>query len=461
MSNPLRVAIIGSGPSGFYAAESLQKGSPGSHVDLFDRLPTPFGLVRGGVAPDHPKIKSVSRVFDRIASQPGFRFLGNVCIGEALTPAELQRHYDAVVYAYGAATDRHLGIPGEQLPGSHAATEFVAWYNGQPEYARHTFDLSQRACAVIGIGNVAMDVVRILASSADHLATTDLAQHALVALRDSALQEFHIIARRGPVQTACTTPELRELGELDGVDIIVDPRDLDLDPVSAAALASDDHRTEQNNVALLREWAARGSTGAPRRIVFHFSASPIELLGADRTEGVRIVRNRLEPDGAGSVKAVPTDEHVVVPAGLVFRSVGYRGTSISGLPFDAKRGIVPNIDGRVVERAGGTTVIPGVYVAGWIKRGPHGVIGTNKSCAADTVEQLLADAAAGALPSTTTRPDEIDALLAERRIDVTTWSDWQAIDRAEVERGKAAGRPREKVVDVAEMLDLVKTSRES
>ncbi|MES1259829.1 MAG: FAD-dependent oxidoreductase, partial [Gemmatimonadota bacterium] len=398
MPNSLRVAIVGSGPSGFYAAESLQKRVPGVRIDLFDRLPTPFGLVRGGVAPDHPKIKSVSRVFERTASQPGFRFLGNVCIGESVTPAELRQRYDAVIYAYGAATDRHLGIPGEHLPGSHAATEFVGWYNGHPEYADHAFDLSQRACAVIGIGNVAMDVVRILASSADHLATTDLAQHALVALRDSSLKEFHIIARRGPVQAACTTPELRELGELDGVDIVVDPRDLELDAVSAAALAGDDHRTEQNNLALLREWAARGTTGAPRRIVFHFSASPIELLGADRVEGVRLVRNRLEPDGAGSVRAVAIDEHTTVPAGLVFRSVGYRGTEIPDVPFDSGKGTYPNQGGRLMT-LGGEEPLYGVYATGWIKRGPSGMLGTNRFCARETVATLLKDHAGGMLSS--------------------------------------------------------------
>lgn len=455
----LRIAIVGSGPAGFYAAEALQKAAAGMCIDMFDRLPTPFGLVRGGVAPDHPKIKSVSRVFERIAAQPGFRFLGHVEIGRDLTPAELHHHYDAVIYSYGADTDRQLGVPGEHLAGSHPATELVAWYNGHPDFADRTFDLSQRAAAVVGIGNVAMDVVRILASSADHLATTDLARHALDALRTANLEELHILARRGPVQAACTTPELRELGEIDGVDVLVAPRDLELDAVSAAALADDNNRTEQNNMALLRDWAARGSTGAPRRIVFHFCVSPIELIGERQVEGIRVVRNRLVPDSHGSVQAVATDDTVTIPVGLVLRSVGYRGTGLPGLPFDARRGVIPNVTGRVVESAESATPVRGGYVAGWIKRGPQGVIGTNKSDAAETVDHLLADTVSGRLAPAAGSAADLDALLTGRGIDVTSWSDWQALDRAEIERGKAAGRPREKIVAVSEMLEVIRKSR--
>lgn len=456
----LRVAIVGSGPAGFYAAEALQKSAPGLGVDMFERLPTPFGLVRGGVAPDHPKIKSVARVFERIAAQPGFRFLGHVQVGRDVTAAELRHHYDAVIYAVGADTDRHLGIPGEHLAGSHPATQLVAWYNGHPEYADHTFDLTERAAAIIGIGNVAMDAVRILASAPDHLATTDLALHALEALRGANLQELHILARRGPVQAACTTPELRELGDLDGVDVIVNPLDLELDGVSAAHLANEEDRTAHNNLALLRHWAEHGSTGAPRRIVLHFCVSPTELLGETRVEGIRLVKNRLIPDLYGSVQAVPTDRLIDLPVGLVFRSVGYRGTALPGLPFDPRRGVIPNVTGRVVESPDSATAIRGVYVAGWIKRGPQGIIGTNKSCAAETVDHLLADAVSGRLSPAAGRSAELDALLTERGIDVTTWPDWQAIDRAEIARGKAAGRPREKFTDVAEMLAVAREVRE-
>jgi ferredoxin--NADP+ reductase len=455
----LRVAIIGSGPAGFYAAESLQKSAPGIRIDLFERLPTPFGLVRGGVAPDHPKIKSVTRVFERIASQPGFRFLGNVRVGRDITAAELREHYEAVLYAIGAETDRHLGIPGEHLPGSHAATELVAWYNGHPEYADRRFDLTQRAAAVVGIGNVTMDTVRILARAPDHLATTDLALHALDALRDANLSELHILARRGPVQAACTTPELRELGELGGVDVIVDPRALELDAASVEHLAAAEDRTAENNLAILRHWAERGGTGAPRRIVFHFNVSPVEILGNARVEAIRLVKNRLVPDGRGGVRADPTDESITLPVGLVFRSVGYRGLELPGLPFDARLGVVPNVGGRVVEAPGSHTPMRGVYVAGWIKRGPHGIIGTNKACAAETVDHVLADSVSGRLAPAARSADELDQLLAERDIDVTSWTDWRAIDEAEVERGKAAGRPREKFVSVTEMLEIARRSR--
>jgi ferredoxin--NADP+ reductase len=457
----LRVAIVGSGPAGFYAAEALQKGAPGVEIDLFERLPTPFGLVRGGVAPDHPKIKSVSRVFERIASQPGFRFLGHVHVGRDVTADELRQHYEAVIYTVGADTDRHLGIPGEQLPGSHPATELVAWYNGHPEFTECEFDLTRRSAAVVGIGNVAMDVVRILASPPDRLATTDLAVHALDALRGARLQELHILARRGPVQAACTTPELRELGELEGVDVIVDPLDLELDPVSAAHLTTEEDRTAHNNLALLAGWARTGSTGAPRRIVFHFCVSPVELLGTTQVEAIRLVKNRLEPDGEGSVRAVPTAEVIDLPVGLVFRSVGYRGTELPGLPFDARRGIIPNDEGRVIEGIGSAVPIPGVYVAGWIKRGPQGVIGTNKSCAADTVSQVLADAVSGTLSPAAGRREALDALLTTRGIDVVSWPEWQAIDREEVLRGKGAGRPREKLIDVAEMLAVAHRDRQA
>lgn len=455
----LRVAIVGSGPAGFYAAEALQKAAPGIAVDLIDRLPTPFGLVRGGVAPDHPKIKSVTRIFDRIATQPGFRFLGHVHVGRDVTIDELRARYDVVILTYGAETDRTLGIPGEALAGSHAATEFVAWYNGHPDYAAASFDLTQREVAIVGIGNVAMDVARILAKSTAALATTDLADHALAALGTSQVQTIHLVARRGPVQAACTTPELRELGELEGVDVIVDPRDLELDPASEAQLAAMEDRNPAKNLEVLRGWAARPRTGAPRQVVLHFNASPVALTGTERVEGMTIVRNRLEDDGRGGVRAVATDETQSLPVGLVFRSVGYKGKGLPGVPFDERRGVVPNVHGRVVEQAGSETPVPGLYVAGWIKRGPQGVIGTNKQCATDTVAQVLADAAAGAIPRASAAVSSLDALLAERGVTVTSWADWQALDRAEQERGAAAGRPRAKCTAVEEMLAIIGASR--
>lgn len=454
--NSLRVAIVGSGPAGFYAAEALQKAAPGIAIDLIDRLPTPFGLVRGGVAPDHPKIKSVTRIFDRIASQPGFRFLGHVRVGQDVTVDELRARYHVVIFCHGADSDRSLGIPGETLPGSHAATEFVAWYNGNPDHAAAHFDLSQREVAVVGIGNVAMDVARILAKPTSELAKTDLADHALQALAASQVQVIHLVARRGPVQAACTTPELRELGELEGVEVIVDPRDLELDPASAAELAAMDDRNPAKNLEVLREWAARPRTGAPRQMVLHFNASPVALTGTDRVEGMTLVHNRLEGDGRGGVRAVPTDETRTLPVGLVFRSVGYKGRALAGVPFDERKGVVPNVGGRVVDAPGSETPIPGLYVAGWIKRGPQGIIGTNKLCATDTVTQLLADVAAGAMPTIADEVLPIDTLLAERGVVVTSWADWQRLDQAEQARGAAAGRPRAKITAIDEMLTIVR-----
>jgi ferredoxin--NADP+ reductase len=455
----LRVAIVGSGPAGFYAAEALQKAAPGIRIDLIDRLPTPFGLVRGGVAPDHPKIKSVTRIFDRIAIQPGFRFLGHVHVGQDVSVEELRARYDVLILSYGADSDRTLGVPGEALSGSHAATEFVAWYNGHPDYAAASFDLTQRAAAIVGIGNVAMDVARILAKPVPLLAATDLADHALQALAASRVQTIHVIARRGPVQAACTTPELRELGELEGVDVVVDPRDLALDEASAAQLATTDDRNPAKNLDVLREWAARPLTGAPRQIVLHFNASPVSLSGTDRVTGMTIARNRLEADGRGGVRAVPTDDVTEIPVGLVFRSVGYKGRGLPGVPFDARSGVVPNISGRVVEETGSTTTVPGVYVAGWIKRGPQGIIGTNKQCAADTVARLLADVAAGDVPRAEPSVGSLDALLAERQVQVTTWADWQGLDRVEQARGASAGRPRAKITAVREMLCIIEEAR--
>lgn len=451
----LRVAIVGSGPAGFFAAEALQKASPEVTIDLFDRLPTPYGLVRGGVAPDHPKIKSVTRIFDRIASQPGFRFMGNVHVGRDISIDELRERYHAVILTYGADTDRTLGIPGETLPGSHAATEFVAWYNGNPDYAAAEFDLSQREVAIIGIGNVAMDVARILAKSPETLSETDLADHALAALAESKVETIHLLARRGPVQAKCTTPELRELGELEGVDVVVDPRDLALDAASAEQLETTNDRNPRKNFEVLRGWAERSSSGARRRLVLHFNTSPVAMGGDGRVEEITVVRNRLEADEDGWVHPVATDETTTLPVGLVFRSVGYRGRAIPGAPFDERRGVVANVDGRVVEVPGSTRAVPGLYVAGWIKRGPQGVIGTNKSCATDTVTQLLADIDAQAMPDLDPGVASIDALLNERGVVVTDWDDWQRLDAEERRRGEAAGRPRVKITDVDEMLAVI------
>lgn len=451
----MRVAVIGSGPAGFNTIEYLQKHVPGVEVDLFDRLPTPYGLVRGGVAPDHPKIKSVTRVYDKLAKHPGFRFFGNVNIGEDLTHAELALHYDAVIYSTGAQTDRHLGIPGEHLPGSHAATEFVGWYNAHPDFRDHTFDLGAENVAVIGLGNVAMDVTRMLATRPEDLATTDVAQHALDALRQSGVKNIYVLGRRGPVQAAFTNPELKELGELEGVDVSVDPQELELDPLSAAELAATSDHGPARNLHTLAEYAGRQPAGAPRRIGLRFFVSPVELVGDDRVRGIRLAKNRLVSDGKGGVKAEPTSETELLPVGLVFRSVGYKGVPVPGLPFDERAGIIPNEKGRALDADG--RPIPGLYVSGWIKRGPTGVIGTNKPDAAETVEALLEDAKAGLLPPRSQDREHLDALLVSRGVRPVSWQDWQRLDHLEHEHGKPRRAPREKFTRVEEMLKALES----
>jgi ferredoxin--NADP+ reductase len=448
--NPLRVAIVGTGPSGFYAAEHLLKKHPGVEIDLIDRLPTPFGLVRGGVAPDHQKIKSVTRVYEKIASQPGVRFLGNVLVGGDLTRDELLSHYHAVIYAVGAQSDRPLGIPGEHLAGSHAATEFVGWYNGHPDYQDHNFDLSQENVVVIGVGNVAVDVTRVLSRTPEELAKTDITSYALDALRNSGVKNVYMIGRRGPVQAAFTNPELKELGEMPGADIVVLPEELALDEGSRSALAKHEDRTAEKNLHTLEGFAAKPQEGKPMKIHLRFLLSPLELQGDGRVEAVKLSKNRLVSSANGDLRAEPSGESEVIPAGLVFRSVGYLGTGIPGVVFDAKRGIVPNEEGRVVTAPG--VVSQGEYVVGWIKRGPTGVIGTNKPDATETTDHLLEDFTSGKLERPIPSREDIDGLLAQRGVRVVTWNDWRKLDQIERERGAALGRPRLKFTTVAEML---------
>lgn len=450
---PLRVAIVGAGPSGFYAAEGLQRLRPGTEIDMFDRLPTPYGLVRGGVAPDHPKIKSVTRIYERIAAQPGFRFLGNVAIGGPVAHRELAATYDAVIYATGAQTDRPLGVPGEELRGSHAATEFVGWYNGHPDYRDRQFDLSVADVVVVGMGNVAMDVTRILASSEAELAPTDIAAHALRALLASGVRTIHVLGRRGPVQAAFTNPELRELGELADADIIVDPREIELDEHSAHELKGHEDRSIEKNLDTLRDFSTRTPQGRRRRIVLRFLVSPVELVGSTRVEGVTLARNRLVRAPGGDLRAEPTATRELLPAGIVFRSVGYRGVPIAGLPFDQRAGTMPNDRGRVLSAPGAVETLAGVYVVGWLKRGPSGVIGTNKPDSLETVERLLEDADAGLIGRHAAGDRQrIDGLLAARGVRVVSFDDWRRLDALEQERGKPRGAPREKLTSVPEML---------
>jgi ferredoxin--NADP+ reductase len=435
----LRVAVVGSGPAGFYTADYLLEG--GVQVDVLERLPTPWGLVRLGVAPDHPELKTAARVFEKTAAKEGFRFFGNVEVGEDVTHDELLRLYDAVVYTVGAQTDRRLGIPGEDLPGSWAATEFVAWYNGHPDYQHLEFDLSSDRAVVIGNGNVAIDVARILARTEDELAPTDITERSTAAIVASSITDIVMLGRRGPAQAAFTPPELKELGELGGADVVVDADDLALDPASESLLESAGARTKRN-LDILRDFAAREGNGKPKRLELRFCASPVQILGEGKVEAIQIVRNSLVMSDDGAIKPVPTEEVDVIPCGLVLRSVGYRGVALPGVPFDERRGVIPNEQGRVTGQAR-------VYAAGWIKRGPSGVIGTNKKDAAETCDRLLEDAAAGVLQS---EGGELEDLLRARGTDFVEYAGWQAIDEHERALGEPLGRPRVKLTSWDELL---------
>ena len=454
--NPLRVAIVGAGPSGFYAAEHILKGD-GVHaqVDLFDRLPTPFGLVRGGVAPDHPKIKSVIRVYEKTAARDGFRFFGNVKVGHDIEVEDLERHYHAIVYTVGCETDRQLGIPGEDLPGSHAATAFVGWYNAHPDYGDEDFDLSCERAVVIGNGNVAMDVARMLALTDHELRQTDTADHAIELLDRKQIREIVVLGRRGPVQAAFTNPEIKELGEMEDADIVVDPSEVELDEASAAYLESEEaDKTTRVNVETLKEFSGREPKGKKQRIVLRFLSSPVEIRGENKVESIVIGRNELVDEG-GTLRARDSGEREELECGLVLRSVGYTGIPIEGVPFDGKRGLILNDGGRVLDSHDAGHKV-GHYTAGWIKRGPSGVIGTNKKDALETVTHLLADVESQTLlDPERPEPGAVEELLSERGVRYVSFEDWQAIDQAEVGRGEPHGRPRVKFVRVEEMLDTL------
>jgi ferredoxin--NADP+ reductase len=444
---PLTVAVVGSGPAGFYTAGALLDHEDlDVRVDMYERLATPWGLVRAGVAPDHPKIKSVSGVYAKIASEESFRFFGNVHVGGSdgdITREELAERYDAVVYTVGAQSDRKLGIPGEELPGCEAALDFVGWYNGHPDFADRSFDMSSRRAVVIGAGNVALDVARILCSPVSRLAKTDIADHALEALAESSIEEVVVVGRRGPAQAAFTTPELKELPEYTESGVIVYPEDLP-DAADDDALP----RAVKRNVAIMREYAKGETPLGARHIALRFLRSPVELRGDGKVEEIVLGRNELKVGDDGWVSAVDTGERETLEAGLVFRAVGYKGLSIPGLPYDERKGVIPNDNGRIegTERE---------YVAGWIKRGPTGIIGTNKKCAVETVTQLLADLESGKLR----RHDrdgtaDVQHWLAQRQPHLVTEAGWQLIDAAERAAGEPHGRPRVKLTERERLLDI-------
>jgi ferredoxin--NADP+ reductase len=444
---------VGAGPAGAFAADRLLRTRGDVEIDLFERLPTPWGLLRAGVAPDHQEIKRLDETFARQTLERGCRLFGNVEVGVDVSHEELMRHYAAVVYATGAQTDKSLGIPGEDLPGSWPATEFVAWYNGHPDYRDLEFDLSGRRAVVIGNGNVAADVTRMLTLDPDELARTDVADHALEALRESRIEEVVVLGRRGPAQAAFTSAELRELGRLDGVELRVAPEDAELDPLSERWLAERGTFTARKNVELLREFAERDpQPESPRRIVLRFLSSPLEIRGSDRVEAIDIGRNEIveADDGALRPKALDGDVEAV-ECGLVLRSVGYRAVPLPGVPFDERSYILPNERGRVLAPDGER--LPGVYAVGWIKRGPTGILGTNKRDAEETARCLAEDLEAGALPAPQQSGREgIDALLAERKPDLVTVDGWQAIDALELRSGEEQERPRVKLSSREELL---------
>jgi ferredoxin--NADP+ reductase len=454
-SSPIRAAIIGAGPAGFYAAaQLLAVADPQFSVDLYDRLPTPYGLVRSGVAPDHPKIKSVTRAYDKTSKHERFRFFGHVELGSDLTRQQLLEHYHAVCYTIGTSTDKRLGIPGEDLQGSHSATEFVAWYNGHPDHCGLEVDLRAKQVVVVGAGNVAIDVARMLALAPSELAVTDTADHAIDVLGSSGVEEITILARRGPLQAAFTNPELLEMGELERGEVEV--VGADLDALSAVALQEAD-KTRRRNVEIIQDYAARPKTGKPITVRFRFLASPIELLGDENghVRAVKIENNEIVARGDGSLGAQGTGIVEELPARLVFRSIGYRGQPVAGIPFDERRGLIRNADGRVTD-ADGTHQV-GEYVSGWIKRGPSGVIGTNKKDSQDTVDKILEDAAAGRLNRP--RSDDIDALIANHCADAVTWEGWLAIDAIETADGEAASpaRPRVKLTEWAALREAARS----
>jgi ferredoxin/flavodoxin---NADP+ reductase len=448
----LRAAVIGAGPSGFYTAEQLL--GAGFEVDLIDALPTPFGLVRAGVAPDHPKIKSVTRVYEKTAARPGFRFFGGVELGADIARTELLERYHAVVYAIGTSDENRLGIPGESRPGCYPATRFVAWYNGHPDAAGERFDLRARRAVVIGNGNVAVDVARMLVLEPGELALTDTADHALRALSDAQVEEVVLLGRRGPAQAAFTNPELRELGELTRADVHVDRAELELDEHSARWLAEQGDGTAKRNVELLAEFSRREPAGRRHRVSLRFLRSPVEVLGEGDDEPVtalRVVHNRIEPGPSGALRAVATERVEEIECGLVLRSIGYRGRPVDDVPFDERRGLIRNVGGRVCDEESRSH--RGEYVVGWIKRGPSGVIGTNKKDAADTVAKIVEDSADGAL-NEAVDPDPKAAArwILERVPTAVEWDGWRAIDERERLAGEPAGRPRVKLVTRADLL---------
>lgn len=449
--DPLHVAIVGSGPSGFYAAEALFKSGLTLQITMLERLPVPFGLVRSGVAPDHAKLKQVIEVYARIAEMPGYNYYGNIKVGADIFIEELCQGYHAVILAYGAEADKSLGVEGEGLRGSHTATDFVGWYNGHPDYRESAFDLSHERAVIIGQGNVAADVARILAKSPEELAHTDIAEHALEVLRASKVREIFVVGRRGPAQAKFTSKELKEFGELDQCDPSIDPAELSLNAASTAELADPGNAGAKKVMEIFSGFATRPRRDVPRRVVFTFLKSPVRIVGTGRVERLVLEKNVLAGDPMNQ-SARGTGQFVELDAGLLFRSIGYRGVPMPGIPFDQRSGTIPNRDGRVLAN---DRELPRLYVAGWIKRGPTGIIGTNRADSVATVASLVADLPKLSAAGRKSGFASIQNLLQRRKIRPVSFSDWKSIDAAEVARGAKSGKPREKFTYVKEMLALL------
>lgn len=448
----MRVAIIGSGPAGFYAAEALLKRTDTIvHVDMFDRLPTPYGLVRGGVAPDHPSIKTVSRIYEKTAARPTFRFLGNVCLGRDMTVEDLRRHYHQIVYAVGSEADRRLGIPGEGISRCTPATVFIGWYNGHPDYRHAKIDLSVPRVAVVGNGNAAIDAARILLRTPAELEKTDIAAHALEALRNSRVREVFILGRRGPEQASFTPPELKEFGEMEDVDPVVAPEEL----AGCAIPDAEANSQQEKNLKILQSFAMRQPVAKAKKLYLRFCVSPTEVIaGADgKVTGLVLEKNRLETRPDGAVVACGTGEVETLDVGMVLPAIGFAAKPIAGVPHDETAQVIANEDGRVIDPVS-RTVVANEYVVGWARTGSHGLIGSHKGASAHVVEHMIDDGAgleARELPDRTA----IDALLSERGVQVVSFDDWKRLDDVEVARGERRGAPRDKITDVAAMLTLL------
>ncbi|MGH7885969.1 MAG: FAD-dependent oxidoreductase [Thermodesulfobacteriota bacterium] len=452
----IKVAIIGSGPAGFYTADHLfKKLKSNVQIDMFDRLPTPYGLVRSGVAPDHQKIKSVTRIFDKIASNENFRFFGYVELGKDIIVDELKQYYHQIVFSTGAQTDKKLDIPGENLCGSHPATEFVAWYNGHPDYKDADFDLSCESAAIVGVGNVAIDVARILCLSENELLKTDIADYAMDALLNSNIKQVYLLGRRGPAQAAFTNPEIRELGELEDTSVKVVDQEIELDSTTKDLIEDSYDSSTIKKLELLSNFLKQKDSAKRKNIIFRFLVSPTEITGGknDKVKSLKIVKNKLILDEKNNIKPIQTDEHETLDVGLVFRSIGYQGVPISDVPFNDRWGVIPNNKGRIHDPVN-NQFINGLYASGWIKRGPTGVIGTNKGDSSETVDCMVEDINNGL--TLNPQKNDITNLIINRKPNYFSYEDWHKINNFEISKGESTGRPRVKLYEINKMLELVK-----